>query len=280
MATTDSATQSQRMRRRIKNSYLIAIGFFAFIPTIGALGFYLYQFSGPLSHNPERWAQFGDYFGGILNPLLSFSALIAILITIRLQSDELQLSTDELAKSATALGQQLNAFRQQNFESTFFQLMRLLNDVTASLTVWDSNATSWRNGRECFRVLRRSMDKKIKDNQAREVDTIKAISKANDEFYSENFWIGHYFRTLYHIFKYVKKTRVEDSYFYARLVRAQLSDEEVILLFYNALGERGLAFKPFIEDFALLNNLNESLLVDKNHMTLYGPGAFDRIRST
>ncbi|RVT49026.1 hypothetical protein EMM73_00005 [Rheinheimera sediminis] len=39
------------------------------------------------SSDPEQWGQMGDYFGGMLNPILAFASFIALLYTIGIQSD-------------------------------------------------------------------------------------------------------------------------------------------------------------------------------------------------
>ncbi len=63
---------------------------------IGAVAFYENQFGPVLSSKQEVWGQFGDYIGGVLNPALSFLALIALLITITQQSKQLHISSREL----------------------------------------------------------------------------------------------------------------------------------------------------------------------------------------
>jgi len=47
----------------------------------------------------DSFAQFGDYFGGILNPLLSFLAVLLLLFSIRLQSKELSATRKELEET-------------------------------------------------------------------------------------------------------------------------------------------------------------------------------------
>lgn len=53
------------------------------------LAFYIYWFAikngMTLSTEPNNWAIFGNYFGGVLAPILSFLTLIAILINMKLQ---------------------------------------------------------------------------------------------------------------------------------------------------------------------------------------------------
>lgn len=92
---------------------------------------YLMKFGGrPFSDEPEQWGQMGDFFGGMLNPVLAFASFMALLYTIRLQSEELRLTREELAASriaqedsSKALEGQLTNLQIQQFESTFFSLI-------------------------------------------------------------------------------------------------------------------------------------------------------------
>lgn len=48
------------------------------------------------------WGPVGDFFGGMLNPILAFASFIALLYTIRIQSEELRLTREEFSKSVDA----------------------------------------------------------------------------------------------------------------------------------------------------------------------------------
>ena len=93
--------------------------------------------------------------------------------------------------------------------------------------------------------------------------------------YVENKSVGrldHYFRHLYHIFKYISETGFTDKekYRYASIVRSNLSQYELVLLYYNCLSPNGLEkFKPLVEDYALLNNLRANLLAKEEERRLY-----------
>ena len=93
--------------------------------------------------------------------------------------------------------------------------------------------------------------------------------------YVENKSVGrldHYFRHLYHIFKYISESGFTDheKYHYASIVRSNLSQYELVLLYYNCLSPNGIQkFKPFVEDYALLNNLRANLLAKENERRLY-----------
>jgi uncharacterized membrane protein len=64
---------------------------------------YFTQFSGGFSSRQDVWGQFGDFVGGVLNPILSFLALIALVLTVVLQSRQLEYARKELDNSREEL---------------------------------------------------------------------------------------------------------------------------------------------------------------------------------
>lgn len=75
----------------------------ALLIMLGVFAFYFSHFHYGPSRNHGTWGEFGDFIGGTLNPILSFLALIALLLTIVLQSKQLDLSTKELKETKEAL---------------------------------------------------------------------------------------------------------------------------------------------------------------------------------
>ena len=105
------------------------------------------------------------------------------------------------------------------------------------------------------------------------------------EIYEEKFYpllnneLGHYFRTLYNVIKFIDNADVENKVFYSNILRARLSDNEVAILFYNGLSKYGREkFKPLIETYALLKNLNENQIFDKSLKQSYSLAAFGNAR--
>jgi len=73
------------------------------LPGLGVIGFviiglYLFNFHYGLSIVNGDWGTFGDYFAGILNPVIAAFALYLIVETYKLQKKELKQSTDALNK--------------------------------------------------------------------------------------------------------------------------------------------------------------------------------------
>lgn len=232
---------------------------------------------------PER-GTFGDMFGAV-NALFSGLAFASLIYTISLQRRELELQRQELSLTRAELeGQkfQLSAqndvLRAQNFENTFFQLLKLLNDIVNSIDLSRSDGQVTK-GRDCFNTffcrLRGDYNMTTKNNPEADKCQIAAIAYA--KFYGAyQGEIGHYFRTLYNIIKFIHVSEVKDKRFYTNLVRAQLSSQELLLLFYNCVSPLGSEkFKPLIEEYALLKTLPRDLLFSPNeHPRLYSVRAY------
>nr|WP_275986046.1 putative phage abortive infection protein [Serratia ureilytica] len=90
--------------------------------------------------------------------------------------------------------------------------------------------------------------------------------------------LGHYFRFIYNIFKFIDESIVsnEDKIKYSKIIRAQLSDYELTIIFYNCLTWRGCeSFKALIEKYSIFDNIPFDLLIEHEHMRHYEMSAFD-----
>ncbi len=224
---------------------------------------------------------------GAVNALFSGLAFASLVYTIFLQKRELELQRQELALTRAELeGQKLQLIKQdevlrlQNFENTFFQLLKLLNDIINSIDRHNRDGDVTR-GRDCFN----SFYQHLRDyythvkRQKESHDELLHIRHSYAQFYEDyQSELGHYFRTLYNIIKFVRNSDIPNKTFYTYLVRAQLSSQELLLLFYNALSNLGSEkFKPLIEEFALLKTVPLNLLLDREtHYSLYERGAYGK----
>lgn len=66
----------------------------------------------PASKEAGSWAEFGDFFGGILNPLVAFAAFYWLTQSVKLQKIELAETRRELEASARAQEGQFKASQQ------------------------------------------------------------------------------------------------------------------------------------------------------------------------
>lgn len=229
----------------------------------------------------DKRGTFGDMFG-VTNAFFSGLAFGGVIYAIILQKRELELQRKELKDTREVLKdqkQQLEAqnttLKKQNFENTFFQLLRLHDEVTNSTECKVESRTF--NGRACFRIFYNRFSTQYKTfnpaNQTEKKRISLAYLKLYEEYQNE---VSRYFRNLYAIFKFLESSGDGNPELYVNLIRVQLSDNELLLLFYHSLSDIDKdELKPLIEKYALFKSLpSDKLLMPVEHEKLYDSGAF------
>ena len=271
----------------------------AIIGVLAAWGLSWWLINKNIDCSTER-GTFGDMFGAV-NALFSGLAFAGLIVTLLYQKEELKLQREELAQTREELKGQREEFEEQNktmkrqrFENTFFNMLSLQQEIVANISfdevkhIYDFNAhahdeqrTSY-NGRALFREMYLNLKVSIDKNHLYQgvKDAIKANNYGVYSYISVTTRFDHYFRHLYRIFKYVDTSDLildDERYEYACIVRSQLSDYELVMLFYNCLSTNGKdKFKPLIERYSIFNNLRIELLADIEHKKEYSEKAYDR----
>ncbi|WP_444937707.1 putative phage abortive infection protein [Microbulbifer sp. JMSA002] len=255
---------------------LIAV---SLIIAICAGAMYASTFNGGLSNDSGVWGAFGDFMGGVLNPIFAFMGLIALLLTISMQSEELNNSTKELRNSAEALMEQSKSLERQNFENTFFQLISLHNEIVSGMK---KRTGSRRNGIElegrfCFTYFYGWMKEWYDELYLENFDHLTASEHTYQKFLEEGVnTFGHYFKNLYEIFRFIDESKADDKEQYIRILRAQLSLYEEVILFYDCVHRpENDDIKGVLEKYSFFSNLDKkSLFDDIAHPEMYKPLAF------
>jgi hypothetical protein len=225
--------------------------------------------------------------------------------TLKQQIKEFELQRVELQETRKVFYIQSDTLKIQQFESSFFNLLNLHHSIVNSI---DLKSSTDKYGTFEFNRINRDRNEKIINEKINETitgrdcfvrfckgfrntyDNLKENKKNTDltehEICEKSYRIyyqyhqsdlGHYFRNLYHIFKFIKKSEIENKKRYTSLVRAQLSNDELFLLFYNSSSTFGIdKFLPLIEEFHLLKNLNRKFFIEENnHSDFYRDSAYE-----
>lgn len=253
-----------------------------------------------LLENDENRGTYGDMFGSI-NALYSGLALAGIIFTILLQKDELGLQREELKETRKEFQTQNRTLKIQRFENTFFNLLSLHHQIVDGIdfrkirekNMWtlpheekDEDVNITLTGRDVFEHLYKKLHK---DLNTPDIETIVMSYDKHYELTQADF--GHYFRNLYRIvklvnntnfsFEYSKGSKEEEykiKYQYTSILRAQLSDFELLWLFYNCLSYNGQQFKTLVEKYTLLKNIPFKHLASLDHKKFFEPTAFEKIK--
>ncbi len=274
------------MPKIIKQFIIVGSVIFLVVLAYGSLILYL---SWPISvYSVAKAGVFGDSFG-LLTSLFSGLAFAGIILTVisqnkelKLQREELQNTREELRLTREEFEKQNSTLKKQNFESTFFQMMRLHHEIVGQLKLL--NVRNQPAGRDCFETVYHELAEHHTQLAAKSLgnqgNSIQVTEELIDGAYVQLLGkyqkiLGHYFRNLFTLLKFVKTNDVENKLLYSNIVRSQLSDYELVMLFYNCLSKFGKEkFKPMAEEFALFNNLPQEKLFRRNHIDLYNQSAF------
>ncbi len=211
------------------NTFLIA-----FIAILVVIAAYVFNFHAHnFSESNGDWGTFGDFFGGTLNPLLSFLALIILLRTFSMQKTELDLQREELKDTKELLRLQTQTQIKQRFESTFFALLNVHNQI-----------------------LRDLPDNSLANTHHHVLNSKASLIKAQERLKLDQFSFCHYFRILYQLLSFVDKSQNEDKKLYSNMIRALLTDKVLRLLLIYCCGEddEQKHYKSLIERYAIFEN--------------------------
>jgi hypothetical protein len=145
------------------------------------------------------FGQFGDFFGGLVNPILTFLTFMGLLITIVLQQKELKLTREELKISSQALREQAETQEMQRFENTFFSLLEhhnlMLRSYLEKSQVLKEKIKGVTND-DCLTIF-------YKPDASGRYSFEAALENVRGKFVYRNRNYGTYFRILYQLLKFV-----------------------------------------------------------------------------
>jgi hypothetical protein len=266
-------------------------------------------------YNFDNYSKFGDSIGGLIGSLWSLAGILLFYLALTeqrkdikinqetlksqiksldLQIEEYKLQRLELEETRKVLKDQSDTFKIQQFESTFFNMLKLLQEIIAELKINVDNQVG--TGRDFFKVAIGSLKQFVHQHNIPLHDPKGAIKKEaliellmttdknpsaeisdvdlNDiklkyiEVYEDfyNYYhdsLGHYFRFFYNIMKFTIEsdlTEIEKAR-YINLIQAQMSSYELGLIFYNALSKHGNRTFNWLERYKFLENVNNKALL-------------------
>lgn len=222
---------------------------------------------------------FGDTMTGTIGVLLSLASTLFLFITFKEQRKQF-IETEKSQDVA-------------KFEQTFFNIMSLLSDVrrttTENLRNRDSYSIEGYYYNFCNFFQKEIQNSTILSSYFKELEQLYPLSSVvvsareevgniYKEYVDENWGnIGYFFRYIYNTLKFVKDQdgKIINKQRYINLLQSQLSDEELCLIFYDAISPYGMnkngdgIFYKLLEESEMLENINENVLIAKSHAKIY-----------
>lgn len=242
-------------------------------------------------------ASYGDFIGGFIGSLFSLAGVILFYVALKEQRNDISINQKNIELQTSALEQQVLEFQNQKVEleetrKVYIEQTNLLREqtflyrqqnkeikeqsTTARVQQFDTSFFSYL---EVFNNYKKSLNgTDSKDNffgkiikEMREINSSESsLNKLLDnicEKYLEllNEYrdiLSPYFKTLYRIMVLIDSSSIDEykKEEYFKLLRSQLSDEELLVLNYNYHTDLGSKVRSFIVKYNFLKHLN---LLDK-----------------
>lgn len=182
--------------------------------------------------------------------------------------------------------------KQQQFEITFFNLLSSLRDMVYNTTgeiksntkknsdVYSATSTTTvEKGVVFYKRANKMLQEYIADNMGKMVmntsissmndaDRLKTIKDFVKEAYNDFFSnhtseLANYLRFSYNIVSFVAShpdLGYSDKKKYINIIQAQMSSDELSILFFNGIGNHGGKFYNYIEEFNFLQNIDKNVV--------------------
>ena len=232
----------------------------------------------------------GELIGGTVGTLFTITATIFLFITFKEQ--RLQFESTQSSEFYT------------RFETTYFNMLSMLEKVQESVNRninENKEVGDFHNLTEYYKRLKanHAIDS-VKENSIKNIayslkqdNLIAADVLKAKQFYGDYFAkyvqdtkcnIGYFYRYIYNIVSFVyhqkKFKEPDDKEHYLNMLQAQLSDEELALIFYDAISLYGenktgeQKFRRMLDETHFLENIKADALLDKNHCFFYPQTTF------
>ncbi|WP_332822916.1 hypothetical protein [Stutzerimonas kunmingensis] len=104
-----------------------------------ALAFYFANFNDGFSHDQSVWGAFGDFLGGVLNPVLTFTTVYLLIQSLNTQNKTLSHSELQLTEAKNTFTLQQKTEKIKQFESLFFVFTEIASRTYSSFSIFGEN---------------------------------------------------------------------------------------------------------------------------------------------
>ena len=239
----------------------------------------------------------GDFLSGTLGILFTFTTTIFLFITFKEQREQLQKTKEESDKT--------------RFETTYFNILGMLKQVQDTVNANIATHMSKSNVHnivdfynlfhETYKVnLTLNTDLRVVNDSfnplkanAADIEQYQGLIATEYEKMIEHvgFNISYLYRYIFNAMKFV----LDDPYSqkdhaardrYLNLLQAQLSNEELCFIFYDAISKYGknkngiYKFRQMLDDTHFLENIDSTFLLNRNHYKFYPKTEFKFLNRT
>lgn len=223
-----------------------------------------FNFSNPIAS--DIWSHLGSFVGGLLGTIISY---IGIRLLVGTLSAQRQANLETIKNN----NENRKVYLLQLFDNNFNTLLKLYEETINSYTYKETVNVD--NKDKEIEYLGRAALHKIAEklrteysisSEKKYINKVKAATITIDNnFYIPNRDIASvHFRTLYQIFQLIRESEIEENkkVLYAKIMRGQMTEDELFFLRYNCLSPYGIKMRININKYNLLKHLQVLNLIE------------------
>lgn len=199
---------------------------------------------------------YGDFIGGVVGTIVAFYSAFLLVKTLQSQEKVNQSVIETNNQISIASGKELYNTLLEVFNNKFERFMTCYQKAIDNYVIEKNNELL--TGRKAFeKIASEFICNDFTNNNDYLRRTQSAISEYMD-FYSNNrLYLAVHFRMLYLLTSLVSTSGLEtnDKVLYAKLIRGQLSESEMVMLRYNCHSEYGEKMQKICNEFNLIKHL-------------------------
>lgn len=256
---------------------------------LGAVIFIVFRsWNFSLSISEEKIGQFGDFVGGVVGSIFAFVGVILYYAALTEQRKDIEINRKALETQIEALNQQIAEFKAQTKEmqetrtvyeeqtnlyreqtNYYQQQVKEFKNQTKISSLQHFNSEFYnllnvfiKNKNECYLSMKNIIDG-LKHNMNPNLHSLcdkhsNLIDEYLKQYYNNTAQISIYFKTLYRLLKMIDSSNLEEEQKqrYAKTLRSQLSEIELLVLYYNYYSDFGEKVRMLAIKYNMLKHLN------------------------
>lgn len=211
---------------------------------------------------------YGDFIGGFIGTGVTLYSAYLLFITLK-EQNAVNKKTQKVNTNVISTNNAVVKTNKIILAQSYLQLFD--NKFTTFLSLYQHALDAYRynnnKGREAFVNIIDSFLEKPFHNNSTYISRTKAAVKEYEQIYAANCReMSVHLRMLYHVARLIGMADNEDDdgntildeenrVIYAKCLRAQLCDEEMIMLRYNCLTNKGRNMQEFVNQFNLIKHI-------------------------
>ena len=219
---------------------------------VGGIALYAFHntFQWKISYPADHsiWGLYGDFIGGVLGTLVAIFSVYYLIRTLR----EQQQANEKVSNNYKDVAE---VYQVQQFDNNYQHLIKLYQEAIGGYRHNDAT------GRRALKIKINDLynNKKYDHTINYRMRVMAASLLFEREFYIPNrVDAAVHFRVLYQIFNLINNSELDERKYkakYAKLVRSQIDEDELVLLRYNCWCKYGEKMRVLINHYNLLKHL-------------------------